>query len=107
MPISQPFGPQPWNAGGPGASPGQAGSSGQSGGSTSLANTNISAPGGGGGPGGAPGTGSSNNITTSPTALDMKGNFFFSASTGIGGPNDSTGNSGGKGFLIIYENIAT
>jgi hypothetical protein len=107
VPISQPFGPQPWNAGGPGGSPGQAGSSGQSGGSTSLANTNISAPGGGGGPGGAPGTGSSNNITTSPTALDMKGNFFFSASTGIGGPNDSTGNSGGKGFLIIYENIAT
>jgi len=102
VPITQPFGPQPWNAGGGGSSPAQAGSSGGSGGTSSLANTNISAPGGGGGSGGAPNTGSSNNITPSPTALDMKGNNFFSSDTGVGGPG-----TGGNGFLLIYENIAT
>ena len=102
--ITQPFGPQPWLAGGGGSS-GGTGQAGQAGGPSSLANTNIAAPGGSGGPAGS-GTGGSNNITPSPTAFNMKGNLFFDRNVGIGGPNPF-GSTGEDGFLLIYENIAS
>jgi len=106
VPISQPFGPVPFNAGGGGGSPGQAGVGGQSGQSASVGSTNISAGGGTGGGSGNSAPGSSGNVTPSPTAFVVTGNTFFDKNAGAGGPNPTTGNSGQAGFLVIYENIA-
>jgi len=103
--ISQPFGPVPFVAGG-GGTQGPLGNPGVDGGTSTVGSTNISAPGGEGGPQNNPGQGSSNTISPSPTQFNMKNNLFFDRNVSLGTPNPFTGNSGERGFLLVYENIA-